>query len=184
MVEIVLWDTAESRQAASELLGGAGDRWLHVQRVATVVEEFAHLRPVGSAILSAAWLHDIGYAAELVMTGMHAIDGAMFLDRAGAPTEVVSLVAFHTGAEFEADERGLVDELARFSPPKQDDLDLLILADLLSSPRGERTTVTKRLDEILDRYERQHPVHRAVMRSRTHLEESARRAAVRIGYPI
>ena len=40
-----------------------------------------------------------------------------------------------TGAEFEADERGLIDELAQFDFPEQDDLDLLILADLFVEPR-------------------------------------------------
>jgi len=169
---------------ATELLAGAGDRWLHVQCVAAVVEELAQLGPVGSAVLPAAWLHDVGYAPELVMTGMHAIDGAMYLDRAGASPEVVSLVAFHTGAEYEADERGLIDSLAQFDPPQQDDLDLLILADLLSSPQGERVTVSERLDEILARYEHQHPVHRAITRSRPFLEDCAARAAKRVGYPM
>ena len=134
--------------------------------------------------MSAAWLHDIGYAPDLVHTGMHAIDGALFLDRAGAPPGIVSLVAFHTGAEFEAEERGLVDALAQFDRPKQDDLDLLILADLLSGAAGERVSLPERFDGIFGRYEPQHPVHRAVTRSRTYLEECARRAADRVGYPM
>ncbi len=139
---------------------------------------------VGSNVLQAAWLHDVGYAPELLHTGMHAIDGALFLDRAGAPREIVSLVAFHTGAEFEAEERGLGDALAQFDRPAQDDLDQLILADLLSGSYGERVTVAERFDGIFGRYEPQHPVHRAVMRSRPYLEECAKRAAARVGYPM
>jgi len=73
--------------------------------------------PIDENVVSAAWLHDIGHAPELVMTGMHAIDGAAFLDRSGAPREVVSLVAFHIGPEFEAEERGLLDSLSQFDPP-------------------------------------------------------------------
>ena len=149
-----------------------------------MIEELAQSRPVGSAVLPAAWLHDIGYAPELLATGMHSIDGARFLNDAGAPDEVVSLVAFHTGAVFEAEERGLLEQLTQFTAPNEDDLDLLILADLLSSPRGQRVTVPQRLDEILRRYERQHPVHRAVTRSRGHLEQTARRASDRIDYPM
>lgn len=94
--------------------------------------------------MSAAWLHDIGYAPDLVHTGMHAIDGALFLDRAGAPPGIVSLVAFHTGAEFEAEERGLVEALTQFERPQQDDLDLLILADLLSGSARERVSLPER----------------------------------------
>lgn len=124
----------------------------------------------------AAWLHDIGYTDHLYRTGMHAVDGAMYLDLLGAPREVVSLVAFHTGAEFEAEERGLLDRLLPFDPPDEVALDLLTLADLTTSPHGERVTVEWRLDEILTRYEPQHPVHRAVTRGRAVLEERCRRA--------
>jgi putative nucleotidyltransferase with HDIG domain len=179
------WHSTDARRLAAEMLSGAGcDRWLHVQMVARTVEDLAGEAHVPGDVLAAAWLHDIGYAPELVMTGMHAVDGAAFLDRAGAPNAVVSLVAFHTGAEFEADERGLVDALAQFDRPDQKELDLLILADLVSSPTGERVTVRDRLDEILNRYEPQHPVHRAVTRSRSYLQECAARASSRVGYPM
>jgi hypothetical protein len=135
-------------------------------------------------LVGAAWVHDIGYAPELVMTGMHALDGASFLDRDGAPCEVVSLVAFHTGAEFEAEERGLLDAFSQIDPPTQDDLDLLILADLLSGADGDPTTVDGRLAGIFDRYESEHPVHRAVTRSAPYLKACAERAARRVGYPM
>jgi hypothetical protein len=178
------WDCTVARHLAAEMLSGAGDRWLHVQTVARTVEHLVPASEVPDDVVAAAWLHDIGYAPELVMTGMHAVDGAAFLDRAGAPTGVVSLVAFHTGAEFEADERGLVDALAQFDRPEQEELDLLILADLVSSPTGARVTVRERLDEILKRYEPQHPVHWAVTRSRPYLEECAARASARVGHPM
>jgi hypothetical protein len=180
----VSWTVADCQRLAAEMLCRTGDRWLHVERVATTVHELAVPGSVASNVLPAAWLHDIGYAPDLVHTGMHAIDGALFLDRVGAPVEVVSLVAFHTGAEFEAEERGLIDTLAQFDRPVQEELDLLILADLLSGSSGERVTLAERFDGIFGRYEPQHPVHRAVTRSRPYLEESARRAADRVGYPI
>jgi hypothetical protein len=44
-------------------------------------------------MVMAAWLHDIGYAPELAVTGFHPLDGARFLRRAGADGQVVSLVA-------------------------------------------------------------------------------------------
>ena len=115
---------------------------------------------------------------------MHAIDGALYLDRVGAPVEIVPLVAFHTGAEYEADERGLIDQLIQFDRPPQDLLDLLILADLVTDTAGRRLTVGERVDGIFARYEPQHPVHRAVTRSRSYLDECAARAASRTGYPM
>lgn len=139
---------------------------------------------ISEDVASAAWLHDIGYASELVRSGMHAIDGAAYLDLHGAPDLVVSLVAFHTGAEYEADERGLIDELIQFDRPPQDALDVLILADLITGPDGSRVAVSDRLDDIFDRYALEHPVHRAVTRSRDYLEDSAARAASRVGHPM
>ncbi len=65
-------------------------------------------------ILAAAWLHDVGYSPDVSVTGFHALDGAVFLRDLGL-LEVVSLVAYHTGAEFEAEERGLEVDLARSS---------------------------------------------------------------------
>lgn len=102
------------------------------------------------------------------------------MDLHGLPDEVVSLVAFHTGAQFEAAERGLTNRLLQFDLPDQDMMDLLTLADLTTSPQGRPITVKDRIDEILERYEPQHPVHRGVLRGRPYLEESCRRAAARV----
>lgn len=48
---------------------------------------------------------DVGHSSKLHRTGMCAVDGARFLERAGAARSLVSLVAFHTGAEYKADAR-------------------------------------------------------------------------------
>lgn len=178
------WSKGDSKRLAHELLGELPDRWAHVRAVAERSATLSGDRPLQMEVLvSASWLHDIGYSSALVDTGMHAIDGAMFLDREGAPVELVGLVAFHTGAEYEADERGLMDKLLQFDRPNQEWLDLLILADLMSGPNGERMSVTQRLDEIPTRYEPQHPVHRAILRSRPYLEECAARALARLVQP-
>lgn len=89
---------------------------------------------------------------------------------------VVSLVAFHTGAEYEADERGLALQLAAVPRPDQRLLDALILSDLTVSPTGEPVAVSTRLDEIVARYPAGDPVHRAVLRSRPYLEACCERA--------
>lgn len=180
----MVWSASASQDLARELLCGSADRWAHVQLVASTLEQILEAEPSRDSLVSAGWLHDIGYAPQLRDTGLHAVDGAVFLDRAGAPSEVVSLVAFHTGAEFEAEERGLVDALLQFDRPAQENLDVLILADLLSGPTGTQITVGERLDEIPSRYEPQHPVHRALLRSRPYLEQCAARAAALSGYPM
>ncbi|ROR91825.1 metal dependent phosphohydrolase [Nocardioides aurantiacus] len=138
----------------------------------------------GRHLVPAALVHDIGYDPELRQTGMHAIDGAMHLRTLGFPAMVVCLVAFHTGAEYEADERGLADELAAFDRPPQRLLDLLILADLTTSPDGAAISVEERLSEIFARYPSGHAVHRSVLRSRAYLERATSRASADIGQPM
>lgn len=127
-------------------------------------------------VIDAAWLHDIGYSPEVKDTGMHAIDGGAYLRDRGWPADVVSLVAHHTGAWSEAHERGLADELNSFDEPPSELLDALTLCDLVVSPVGERVTPGSRIAEIFDRYPDDHPVHRAVSRSRDGLMERADRA--------
>jgi HD superfamily phosphodiesterase len=61
---------------------------------------------------AAAWLHDIGYAPGLAVTGLRALDGACYLrDTQHADAMLCRLVAHHSYAVIEAGERGLADFL-------------------------------------------------------------------------
>lgn len=174
------WQPKDCRELAAAYIGETVGRWEHVQQVAHVATSFG----ASQSCVASAWLHDIGYAPQLDRTGLHAVDGALFLDMMGAPRDVVSLVAFHSGAEFEALERGLIDELLPFDRPDQDELDMLIFADMSVGPDGQPMSVDDRIDEILTRYEPQHPVHRAVTKSREYLEECCGRATQKVRYPM
>jgi hypothetical protein len=138
----------------------------------------ADLDPI---VESAAWLHDIGHAASVATTGFHALDGARFLVTMGADTRLVSLVAYHSGAEFEAEERGLESELAQYDWPDPLPLDVLTFADMTTSVIGERVSVSERVLDIFTRYDGDHPVHRATLRSQIVLVESVQRVAMRSG---
>ncbi|KRE56422.1 HD domain-containing protein [Phycicoccus sp. Soil748] len=168
---------------AERLLRPFETRWHHVCGVAAAAEVIAAGERDSKTLIDAAWLHDIGYSPDLNRTGFHPLDGARFLSDHDCTEQVVGLVAFHTGAEFEAEERGLTQELQAFPRPDQSLLDSLILADLSVSPLGLRVHPEERIEEILDRYPPSDPVHRAVIRSRTYLLACAARAAVRTGSP-
>jgi len=175
------WTVARARAVAQSCLQD-GDRWLHVKAVGRSAEELrARGVDVARAVVMAAWLHDVGYSDSVVDTGFHPVDGAKWLADQGAPPGVVALVAHHSGAGFEAEERGLADALALFPEPDPDQLDVLTLIDMSTSPTGEQVTVNERLAEILVRYPEGHPVHQAVSRSRSYLADSANRAARRLG---
>src|SRR5690242_11212814 len=82
-------------------------RWRHVQAVAAKASGIASIltAPDRPVLVAAAWLHDIGYAGDLAVTGFHPLDGARWLQRRGFDARVTALVAHHSCALVEADER-------------------------------------------------------------------------------
>lgn len=118
-------------------------------------ESIAHIvGDDGEVLACAAWLHDIGYAPELVVTGFHPLDGARHLrDVVGADDRLCRLVANHSGAIFEARRRGLDGELTGEFPAVGGIVaDALTYCDMTTSPDGDPVDVDTRLDEILTRY--------------------------------
>lgn len=117
-------------------------------------------------IVTAAWLHDIGYSPDLVDTGFHPLDGARYAQQAGLSANVVGLIAHHTGAVIEARERGLHEQLAAFPLPVDvAGLAILSCADLCTGPDGVPVDPAERIAEILQRYPTTDPVHRAITTS-------------------
>jgi hypothetical protein len=177
----LVWRNEQAPKVATEYLSGLGRRWDHVRAVGRLADALAAAGRISGDLDAAAWLHDLGYAEELSTTGFHPLDGAAFLASEGAPAEVVSLVAHHTGADFEAEERGLSEQLADMPTADPDELDVLTLLDLVIAPDGAVTDPETRIAEILSRYPASSPVHRAVSRSRAELLASAERAREQLG---
>jgi len=162
------------------------DRWRHVQAVARRAVELARTVDAAdrSLIVTAAWLHDLGYAPGLVATGMHSIDGARHLLRCGYPPRLVALVAHHSGARFEAAERGLAGEINEFPLETGPTADALATADLTTGPQGQPMTFQARFEEILQRYPANSPVHRAMRNARPVLAAQVRRTTDRLAQAI
>lgn len=158
---------ARARTVAEDRLVSLPRRWAHVQGVASRAADVTSSLgcPLVDEIVAAAWLHDVGYADTVAVSGFHPVDGALFARREGFPELVVSLIAFHTGAEEEASQRGLSIALAEFTHPPLDTLDVITFCDLTTSVDGGLTDAPSRIAEILERYEPTDPVHRAVSAS-------------------
>jgi putative nucleotidyltransferase with HDIG domain len=143
-------------------------RWAHVQGVAAQARTLAStLGPDAELLEVAAWLHDIGYLPDLAITGLHSLDGARYLrDIQRADPLLCRLVAHHSCAVIEAEERGLADLLRReFAPAPQPLSDALTFCDVTTSPDGEHVDVARRLAEIHDRYGPGHLVSRTMRRA-------------------
>ena len=130
-----------AQQLARELLQEPlPRRWAHVQGVAARARSLAPVLGADADLLeAAAWLHDIGYAPGLAVTGLHQLDGARYLrDAQHADAMLCRLVAHHSCAIIEAEERGLADVLSSEFEPAPDALSsVLTYCDMTTSPDGE-----------------------------------------------
>ena len=154
-MELSVWAENHSR----ELLSPLGRRWRHSRAVTDAARQLTiGLAPEDAkALMAAAYLHDVGYARELALTGFHPLDGARHLRGLGLE-RLAGLVAHHTQGRHEAKLRSLQEALAEF-----DDEDNLVSAalaycDLTTGPSGERMTPEQRLLDVEARYGDDSPV--------------------------
>jgi hypothetical protein len=144
-------------------------RWAHSRGVAVRAAELRQILGEDADLLvAAATLHDVGYAPRLAATGFHPLDGARFLrDEHSADERLTRLVANHSFALLEAEERGLLEVLEAEFPLLEDRLlvDALVYCDMTTTPDGERTTADARVAEILSRYGEDSIVGRFIRRA-------------------
>ena len=121
----------------------------------------------------AAWWHDLGYAPALRDTGCHQIDGARYLTARATRTRLCALVAHHSAATCEAEERGLLDELAVW--PREESRGRRRALDGRHDhrPAGRGVDLRRAAGGDPDRYDADSIVGRAMLRA-----EPAIRAAI------
>lgn len=167
------------RIAEAELGESLPRRWMHSQGVAARAEELGPLLCADADLLTAAAvLHDVGYAPRLAITGFHPLDGARFLrDEHGASERLTRLVANHSFALMEAEERGLREVLAAEFPLLDDPLlvDALVYCDMTTTPDGGWTTAQDRIAEIVGRYGVDSVVGRFIRRAAPEIFSSVER---------
>lgn len=137
-------------------------RWQHVQGVAERAHIAAAALPDSDLLLSACWLHDIGYSPSLVETGFHPLDGARAAMTLQIGEDLSGLIANHSAAAHEARVLGLEKELERFPDSRGIIRDLLWYFDMTTSPHGESVSFDDRMAEVRERYPAGHYVSRAL----------------------
>lgn len=179
-MELTQWAYALSESMLSPALPR---RWAHSLGVAERARSLAPVLGGDAALLeAAAVLHDIGYAPAIAATGFHPLDGARFLrHEEGADERVVCLVAHHSCAVLEAEERGLRGELeGEFARERADLRDALIFCDMTTTPTGDRTTPAARLAEIISRYGPDTVVGRFIQRAAPEIHAAVARVERRL----
>lgn len=153
-------------------------RWSHVQAVGQKAKNIAGFLPEDDQVVLevSAILHDIGYSPELIDTGFHPLDGGRWLRRIGINERVVNLVAHHSCALLEAEERGLrgllVDE---FLDESSTVTDALWYCDMTTGPDGQTLNVSARLTEIKGRYGPNDLITRFIGKAENQLIEAVER---------
>ena len=162
---------------AGDLLRPLGRRWRHAQAVADTARELAiGLTPEdGDELVAAAYLHDVGYAPELAVTGFHPLDGARHLRSLGHE-RLAGLVAHHTRADHEARLRGLASALVEFGNEESIVSAALAYCDLTTGPAGQRITPEQRLFDVEARYGAGSPVTRGLRAAWPELMEAVGQA--------
>lgn len=167
--DLVVWAEDVARSCLRDL----PRRLQHVEGVARRAATVASTVDDPELLVAAAWLHDIGYGAELATTGFHPVDGAEFLRAHGASHRLCALVANHSCACVEARRRGVPLGWEDERTPLRD---ALWWADMTTTPTGEVTAVSTRIAEVLDRYGPDHVVSASVAESAPLLMAAAERA--------
>jgi hypothetical protein len=98
--------------------------------------------------------------------------------RACGHERLAGLVAHHSGAKTEADERGLIGELAEFEDERSAVSRALTYCDLTTDSEGQSVEPVERLAEIRRRYGSAAPEARALERSRSALLDDVRAVEV------
>jgi hypothetical protein len=157
--DLLRWSPAHAHALTLHLLRGLADRAMHSRLAGLQAWRVRTTVPAADAdlLVSAALLHDIGYAPALRQTGFHPIDGANFLLRLGAPTRLAALVAHHSEAHLLAAAHGLRPQLSRFHREEGPITDALTYADMTAGPRGVPMSVPDRLADIAARHAHEDP---------------------------
>lgn len=154
---------AWAERHSQEMLGGLPVRWAHsvgVARKAAALGGRFRLEE-RDVLVAAAYLHDIGYAPALAVSGFHPLDGARHLGGLGLD-RLAGLVAYHSGAAEAASLRGVSEALRDFVREDSEIARLLDYCDLTVGPAGEDMEPAQRLAEVEARYGADHLVSRSL----------------------
>ncbi|WP_235980126.1 HD domain-containing protein [Streptomyces albidus (ex Kaewkla and Franco 2022)] len=158
-------------------------RWSHSLGVAGRARELVTILGQDAELMeAAAVLHDVGYSPSIAATGFHPLDGARFLrDQENADERVVRLVAHHSFALLEAEERGLREELeTEFELERPELVDALVVCDMTTTPFGGHTTTPERIEEIVSRYGPDTIVGRFIQRAAPEIHAATDRVSRRM----
>ena len=114
-------------------------------------------------------------------TGFHSLDGARWLRSVGVDERVTALVAHHSCAWLEAQERGLAEMLRKeFDQEESATADALWYCDMTIGPDGQPVRVEERIAEITSRYGPDDPVSRFISRAEPVIVAAVRRTEQRL----
>ena len=169
-----------ARATAETYLRPLGRRWAHVSAVGQLAERIAPaFGEDAPTLVAAAYLHDVGYADALAITGFHPLDGGRYVHAQGLE-RIAGLVAHHSGARIEAELRGIEGYCDEF-PFADGPLDhALTFCDLTTGPDGSSVSLAWRVREITARYGSDSVTAQAVTAGVAEFERACRETEQRV----
>lgn len=125
-------------------------------------------------LLEAGYLHDIGYSSKLNKENFHPYDGFIYLQEQNYSDAVNYLVLHHTYSKllYNMSNKNTVLDIIYQKNPIQSNYETLLsclsLADMTSSPTGEKITLNERVEDIAFRYGNDSPItkHAYIVKSK------------------
>lgn len=152
------------------------DDWGRLSHILGVVEEAQKLSRHfpelgGNFLVQAAYLHDVGYAEKLAVTGFHSVDSGLFAAKNGFPSEVVKAVFLHMDSLTNAKltmpnsriECFLNSIYSNLTSKEKLLMELLTYCDLHRSSIGDRVSIEERISEIGSKYGSGSVVYKSVL---------------------
>lgn len=129
-------------------------RWNHDAAVIARAHEVAATLPERErdVLLTAAALHDLGFAPVARETGFQPLDGARYLARFGFSERICALVANCVSARIEAELRDLSDAYRAYPDEEGPVRDGLWFCCITTASDGGRIDVDERVDQWPARY--------------------------------
>lgn len=148
------------------------NRYKHIIGVINLAKEIENTISFNGDLIQAALYHDIGYSDSLQYTKFHPIDSALKAEADNISPNIKNAILCHTGARGEAN---LINkDLMIYYKFIEEDFKLanfLTYCDTHINSKGEKVSLNERLNDIYERYDKNHYVYKNIKKHEKYFKE-------------
>lgn len=168
-----------AKKAVTYRLRNEPQRLIHTLSVVNMMKKVLEKQDLTTEIknkcIQAAYLHDIGYSTDFSFANFHPYDGYVYTKENGWSNDVCQAVLHHTFAQtlVESIRSDLINEYKKTEPTAnaRKMIELVTIADMLTLPDGNPTTVRGRINDIQNRYGNEHALTQHIKQHESESDE-------------